>query len=52
MNTSKELLQAIINDLYQDPTKSDIIRARTYLQSVLDKMQADEIQIIESVRVA
>ena len=52
MNTSKELLEAIINDLHANSTASEIVRARTYLQSVLDKMLLDEMQMIESVRVA
>jgi hypothetical protein len=51
MQTSKELLENIISDLQENPTRAEIIRARHYLQTVLDKMQKEEILFIESERI-
>jgi len=52
MNKSIALIEMIINDLQGNPTKVELLRARNYLQSLLEIMQAQDFKIVESERVS
>ena len=51
MNKATALIEMIITDLQGNPSKVELLRARSYLQSLLETMQSQDVKFVESERI-
>ena len=51
MDKRTALIEMIIQDLQGNPSKVELLRARSYLHSLLEIMQTQDVKIVESERI-